>query len=94
MLDEKDWGDIQIKWMLQDGVPVEFNIEETILEVSLANPIGAGKSTTLEMEFYVQTPAMIRRSGKNSEDNVAFYVSVVSKNYVNMMTKGGTLTHI
>ena len=27
------------------------------------------------MEFYVQTPAMIRRSGKNSEDNVAFSMS-------------------
>ena len=75
MLDEKDWGDMQIKWMLQDGVPVEFNIEETILEVSLAKPISAGKSTTLEMEFFVQTPAMIRRSGKNSEDNVAFSMS-------------------
>jgi hypothetical protein len=27
------------------------------------------------MEFFVQTPAMIRRSGKNSEDNVAFSMS-------------------
>ena len=75
MLEEKDWGDVQIKWMLQDNVPVKFKVEETILEVELASPIKAGESTVLEMEFFIQTPAMIRRSGKNSEDNVAFSMS-------------------
>ena len=72
MLDEKDWGDVQIKSLKQDGVNVKFKIEETILEVELDKPLGSGASTVLEMEFFVQTPAMIRRSGKNSEDNVAF----------------------
>ena len=75
MLDEKDWGDVQIKWMLQDGKPIEFKVEETILDVVLEKPLRSGESTTLEMEFYVQTPAMIRRSGKNSEDGVAFSMS-------------------
>ena len=75
MLDEKDWGDVQIKWMLQDGVPIEFKVEETILDVALDKPVRPGESTTLEMEFFVQTPAMIRRSGKNSQDNVAFSMS-------------------
>mgnify|MGYP001167932137 FL=1 len=75
MLDEKDWGDVQIKWMLQDGNPIEFKVEETILDVALEKPVRSGESTTLEMEFYVQTPAMIRRSGKNSEDGVAFSMS-------------------
>ena len=75
MLDEKDWGDVQIKWMLQDGNPIEFKVEETILDVALEKPVRSGESTTLEMEFFVQTPAMIRRSGKNSEDNVAFSMS-------------------
>ena len=75
MLDDKDWGDVQIKWMLQDGNPIEFKVEETILDVALEKPVRSGESTTLEMEFFVQTPAMIRRSGKNSEDNVAFSMS-------------------
>ena len=75
MLDENDWGDVQIKWMLQDGKPLEFKIEETILDVTLERPVKSGESTTLEMEFYVQTPAMIRRSGKKSEDGVAFSMS-------------------
>tara|TARA_B100000524_G_scaffold330085_2_gene215703 strand:+ start:974 stop:2794 length:1821 start_codon:yes stop_codon:yes gene_type:complete len=75
LLDEKDWGNVEIKWVLQDGVPVEYKIEETILEVGLEKRLGAGESTTLEMEFYVQAPAMIRRSGKNSKDNVAFSMS-------------------
>ena len=35
MLDKKDWGDVQIKWMLQDGKPIEFKVEETILDVVL-----------------------------------------------------------
>ena len=34
MLDDKDWGDVQIKWMLQDGNPIEFKVEETILDVA------------------------------------------------------------
>jgi hypothetical protein len=72
---KEDWGDVQIKWLLQDGKPVSFKIEETILEVSLDKPIGSGESSVLEMEFFIQTPAMVRRSGKNSEDNVAFSMS-------------------
>jgi len=75
MLNEKDWGDMQIKSLKQDGVNVKFTVEETILEVELDKPLGSGASTVLEMEFFVQTPAMIRRSGKNSEDSVAFSMS-------------------
>ena len=72
---KEDWGDVQIKWLLQDGKPVSFKIEETILEVSLDKPIRSGESSVLEMEFFIQTPAMVRRSGKISEDNVAFSMS-------------------
>jgi hypothetical protein len=72
---KEDWGDVQIKWLLQDGKPVSFKIEETILEVSLDKPIRSGESSVLEMEFFIQTPAMVRRSGKNSEDSVAFSMS-------------------
>ncbi len=42
MLDEKDWGDVQIKWMLQDGNPIEFKVEETILDVALEKPVRPG----------------------------------------------------
>ncbi|MAP99926.1 MAG: peptidase M1 [Flavobacteriaceae bacterium] len=72
---EEDWGDVQIKSLLQDGVSVNFKVEETILIVDLAKPIVPGKKTVLEMGFFIQTPAMIRRSGKESEDNVAFSMS-------------------
>ena len=75
MLDEKDWGDVKIKSLKQDGVDINFVVEETILEVQLNKSLGSGESTVLDMEFFVQTPAMIRRSGKNSEDNVAFSMS-------------------
>ena len=74
-LPKEDWGDVQINWLLQDGKPVSYKIEETILEVALNKPIKSGESSVLEMEFFTQTPAMVRRSGKNSEDNVAFSMS-------------------
>ncbi len=74
-LPKEDWGDVQINWLLQDGKPLSFKIEETILEVVLNKPIKSGESSVLEMEFFIQTPAMVRRSGKNSEDNVAFSMS-------------------
>jgi len=74
-LPKEDWGDVQINWLLQDGKPVSYKIEETILEVVLNKPIKSGDSSVLEMEFFTQTPAMVRRSGKNSEDNIAFSMS-------------------
>ena len=38
-LPKKDWGDVQIKSLKQDSVPVEFTMEETILEVLLEKPL-------------------------------------------------------
>ena len=45
------------------------------MEAQLDKSLKGGESTTFEMEFFVQVPAMIRRSGKNSEDNVSFSMS-------------------
>ena len=50
-LPKEDWGDVQIKSLKQDSVPVEFTMEETILEVLLEKPLRPGESTTLEMYF-------------------------------------------
>ena len=50
-LPKEDWGDVQINWLLQDGKPVSYKVEETILEVVLNKPIKSGESSVLEMEF-------------------------------------------
>ena len=71
-LDKDDWGDVKILSLKQDGVLVAHTAKETILEVALASPLLPGKSTTLDMSFFVKVPAVVRRAGKNNSDGVAF----------------------
>jgi hypothetical protein len=56
----------------QDGVPINFEIAETILEVSLAKPVLPGATTTLEMSFFSQVPVQIRRSGRNNSEGIDY----------------------
>ena len=71
-LEEDDWGDVNVLSLKQDGVLIKHVTKETILEVALASPLLPGKSTTLDMSFFVKVPAMVRRAGKNNADGVAF----------------------
>ena len=57
--------------LLQDGSPLSFQEEETLLVVPLATPLAPGDSTTLSMAFEGQVPAQIRRSGRNNAEGVA-----------------------
>lgn len=57
--------------LIQDGVPLSFQEEETLLVVPLAVPLAPGASTTLSMNFEGQVPKQIRRSGRNSKEGVA-----------------------
>ncbi len=61
--------------LLQDGSPVRFTEEETILVVDLNSPIPPGGTSTLAMEFKGQVPVQIRRSGRNSKEGVALSMS-------------------
>ena len=56
----------------QDGQPVEFSEEGTILVVNLAEPLQPGQSTTLTMEMEAQVPLQIRRSGRDNAEGVEF----------------------
>ena len=59
----------------QDGQPVEFSEEGTILVVNLAEPLQPGQSTTLTMEMEAQVPLQIRRSGRDNAEGVEFSMS-------------------
>nr|WP_299486699.1 M1 family metallopeptidase [uncultured Allomuricauda sp.] len=74
-LSESEIGYLHVKTLTQDGTPVSFNEEGTILVVELANPIPAGGKTVLDMEFNGQVPLQIRRSGRNSAEGVALSMS-------------------
>lgn len=74
-LSEDEIGYLHAKTLTQDGQPVDFTEEGTILVVDLAKPIPSGGKTTLEMTFDGQVPLQIRRSGRNSKEGVALSMS-------------------
>ncbi|GAA4846764.1 M1 family metallopeptidase [Algivirga pacifica] len=58
--------------LTQNGKKVDYHVEGTVLEVTLAKPILPGKKATFEMDFTAQVPIQIRRSGRNSKEGVAY----------------------
>jgi len=61
-----------VRSLRQSGVPLDFQVNESILEVRLARPIAAGGVDTFDMEFEAQVPLQIRRSGRNSSEGVDY----------------------
>ena len=71
-LSPKQKGFLKVNGLTQDGIMAEVVDSETILEVSLAQALAPGESTTFKMSFVGQVPDVIRRAGKNSKEGVAF----------------------
>tara|TARA_B110001452_G_C15229020_1_gene425833 strand:+ start:274 stop:2100 length:1827 start_codon:yes stop_codon:yes gene_type:complete len=70
-LKKEDYGFMNVLSLNQNNVPVDFSVAGTILEVPLNAPIKSGESAVFDMIFEGQVPPVIRRAGKNSEENVA-----------------------
>jgi len=64
-------GFIKVNSLKQDGKALNYKIEGTILEVTLAKPILPNTTTTFNMDFKGQVPVQIRRSGRNNKEGVA-----------------------
>ena len=71
-LENKDFGDVRVLELLQDGFLLTLKNQETILEATLKNPLLPGEKTTLSMRFEVDTPKLVRRAGKDSKDGIDF----------------------
>jgi len=71
-LNQDEIGYHKISSLKQDGLPLNFEMVETILEVKLAKPILPGKSSTFEMVFSSQVPIQIRRSGRNNSEGIDY----------------------
>ena len=69
-LQPNEMGYLHISNFKQDGVTAVAKEVETILEVTLAQPILPGKSTTFTLDFEGQVPVQIRRSGRNNNEGV------------------------
>lgn len=74
-LKEDEIGFIKVSSLKQDGVPVKYSVEGTVLVVELAKPIAAGSKTTFDMVFKGQVPVQVRRAGRNSNEGVALSMS-------------------
>ena len=61
-----------IQTLTVNGITANFKVDGTILEVTPSKPILAGETATFNMEWEAQVPEQIRRSGRNSAENVAF----------------------
>jgi len=75
VLKEDEMGYLHANSLKQDGEEVEHSLEGTVLEVSLAQPLGPGERTDLFMEFEGQVPVQIRRSGRNNSEGIALSMS-------------------
>ncbi len=64
-------GYLKVLSLKQNGKKVAFSIKETVLKVTLNEPIQPGEKVKFEMTFEGQVPVHIRRAGRNSDDGVA-----------------------
>ncbi len=70
-----EMGFLRAESLSQDGQPLTYQLEGTVLVVPLAQPIGPGARTTFDMAFQGQVPLQIRRSGRNNAEGVALSMS-------------------
>ena len=71
--DEEGWH--RIASLTQDGQPLAFRVDDTILRADLAAPIPPGGRAVFEMRFTSQVPLQTRRSGWKSREGIDFSMS-------------------
>ncbi len=71
LLKPNEIGFIKVHSLTQNGTPLTYHIEGTILEVTLNQPIKSGEKAVFDMDFTGQVPVQIRRSGRNNKGGVA-----------------------
>jgi len=71
-LTDDEIGYIRPNVLKCDGTPQAYTVENTIMEVALAQPILPGASTTFELEWDAQVPLQIRRSGRDNKEGIDF----------------------
>jgi len=74
-LKEDEIGYHQIISLTQDGTPIHYTVEGTILEVVLNKPIKPKGKTVFVIKFKSQVPVQIRRTGRNNKEGIAYSMS-------------------
>ena len=70
-LEKNEEGDLSVFELKQDGKPIFFEQQETVLLARLNKVLLPGKKTKLTLLFEGVVPKQIRRSGRNNKDGVA-----------------------
>ncbi|NOT76480.1 MAG: M1 family metallopeptidase [Cyclobacteriaceae bacterium] len=71
-LSDKEIGYQHILSLTQDSKSTTFNIQGTVLEVTLAKPILPKTKTVFDMKFESQVPLQVRRSGRDNREGIAY----------------------
>lgn len=71
-LTEEEQGYHDIEKLTQNGQSLDFQVQNTVLEAKLSQPIPPGGKTTFRMEFNSQVPLQIRRSGRDNKEGIDF----------------------
>ncbi len=70
---EEGWH--QINSLKMNGKDCRYEVNETILEVWLPEPILPNTAVTLDMDFHSQVPVQIRRSGRDNQEGISYSMS-------------------
>lgn len=71
-LTEQEIGYQHVHSLSQNGIPVSYEVEETVLVVELARPILPDEEVMFEMEFEAQVPVQIRRTGRDNLEDIRY----------------------
>ncbi len=68
--EEQGW--IKVNSLKHNGKAVQYEMSETILEVTLTEPVLPGGQAVFEMDWNAQVPLQIRRSGRDNKEGVEY----------------------
>ena len=90
-LSQSEMGIQQVLSLKQNNSELDFNIEGTILDVNLNEPIFPGDTVQFDMEFKTQVPLQIRRSGRMNKEGIDYSMSQWYPKLCSMIKMVGTL---
>jgi len=75
-LKDDEIGYQKVLSLKMNGIPQKYNVQETILEVPLTQPILPHQKVVFDMDFEAQVPLQVRRSGRdNPQTGVRYSMS-------------------
>lgn len=63
-------GAQKIHWIRQNGKNLKFEVQETIMKVTLDTPVKPNSTTVFTMEWDAVIPMQIRRAGRNNREGI------------------------